>query len=562
MQLNKLRSILSKKDKVTILVLIGMSILLSLIETIGITAVMPFISVASNPELIIENEYFNKIYIFLNFSNTTEFIIAFGIILIFFYILRAMYTIFYTYTLLKFSFGKYNRFAYELLQKYTSMPYKEFVNKNSFTLTKTIVTEAFNLTSYTQSFLTLFSEIFTIVLLYSMLLIVNYKMTLVLTLVLGIKILFLTKTITKKITKQGIKRNEFQNSFYNILGQTFGNLKFIKLKCNENQILKEFEKASKGFSNTNIVSNTLQVLPRIVLETLGFGILISIVLYVLISTNDVTAIIPIISMYALALYRILPALNRILSSYNQMMYLSKSLDIVYEDLGYKIEDEGNIDIKFNNKIEAKNIYFSYNNKQNVLENINITIKKGEKIAFIGASGKGKSTLIDILIGIHKPISGELKIDGESINNTNIRSWRQKIGYIPQSIYLFDDSVAENISFGDDMIEDKVIEVLKKVNMYDFLQKKFDGIYTHVGEGGIKLSGGQKQRIGIARALYNNPDILVLDEATSALDNETEAKIMEEIYNIGKEKTLLIIAHRLSTIQGCQRIIDLDKLEEI
>jgi len=561
MRLKKLKSILTKQDKISIIILIFMSILLSFIETIGITAIMPFISIASNPKLITSNKYFDIAYLFFNFSNTSDFVLWFGFLLIAFYILRAIYTIFYTYSLVKFSFGRYNRFAYELLQKYTSMPYKEFTNTNSSTLTKTVVTEAFNLTMYTQSFLTLFSEIFTITFLYIILLIVNYKMTIVLTLILGVKVLFLVKTISKVVKKQGIKRSEYQAEFYNILGQTFGNLKFIKLKGNESQILKEFEKASTGFSKANIVNNTLQILPRTVLETLGFSVLISIVLYVLVSTNDVTYIIPVISMYALALYRILPALNRIISSYNQMIYLSTSLDVVYKDLSYIVENDGSEKIDFENNIELRKVYFSYDNKKDILKNISLSINKGDKVAFIGSSGSGKSTLVDIIIGIHKVKSGKLIVDKNIINESNVRSLRQMIGYIPQSIYLFDGTVAQNVAFGDEMDDHKVIQSLKKANIYDFLVDNLDGINTKVGEGGIKLSGGQKQRIGIARALYNNPEILVLDEATSALDNKTEAKIMKEIYSISKDKTLLIIAHRLSTIKDCNKIIDLDKIKE-
>ena len=560
-QINKIKAITTKKDKLFLILLILMSILVSLIETIGITAVMPFISIASNPELILDNQYFKAIYIYLDFKTTIEFVVWFGVALISFYILRALYTGFYAYILNKFAFGRYNKFTYELLEKYTTMPYQDFVNKNTSTLTKTIVNEAYNLTAFLQNFLTLFAEVFTITFLYLVLLFVNYQMTLVLTIILGLKVLFLTKTISKVIKKEGLKRSEFQNSFYKILGKTFGNLKFIKLRCSEYSMLSEFEKASKGFSNTNITNNTLQVLPRIILETVGFSILILIVLYVLISTNNATAIIPIVSMYALALYRILPALNRIISSYNQMMYLSKSLDIIYEDLEHKVEVEKTLEnIKFDSLIELKNVYFSYDKNNNVLQNINLKINKGEKVAFVGSSGSGKSTLVDVIIGIYKPQIGQVVIDNKIIDKDNIRSWRQRIGYIPQSIYLFDGSVAENISFTDKIDEDKVIKVLKQANAYDFLETKQDGIYTKVGEGGIKLSGGQKQRIGIARALYNDPDILVLDEATSALDNDTEAKIMQEIYNMSADKTLLVIAHRLSTINGCQRIINLQDFQ--
>ncbi|WP_321777733.1 ABC transporter ATP-binding protein [Sulfurimonas sp.] len=559
-QLNKVKAIISKKDKWFLIILIFMSIILSIIETVGITAIMPFITTASNPNIILENEYYKLIYDFFDFNSTMQFVIWFGALLIVFYILRGIYTIFYTYTLNRFAFGRYHKFAFELLQGYTSISYKEFINKNSSTLTKTIVNEAMNITYYLQNLLILFSEIFTISFLYIILLFVDYKMTLILTLILVIKVLFIMKTISKKIKKEGLRRSEFQDGFYRILGKAFGNFKFTKLRGNEATILREFSNKSEGFSKTNVLNSTLQVMPRIILEVIGFGMLISIVMYVLVTTKDATQIIPIVSIYALALYRMLPALTKILNSYNQMMYLSTALDIVYDDLVVPVDTEGNTQLNFNEKIEARNICFSYDDENDILKNLNLTINKGEKVAFIGASGSGKSTLVDVLIGIYKPRLGEVLIDGMILTPDNIRSWRKKVGYIPQSIYLFDGTVSENISFGDKLDQSKVIDALKKANIYDYLEQQAEGIETKVGEGGIKLSGGQKQRIGIARALYNEPDILVLDEATSALDIDTEEKIMKEIYKLSSDKTLLIIAHRLSTIEGCERVIDLEKLD--
>ena len=240
-------------------------------------------------------------------------------------------------------------------------------------------------------------------------------------------------------------------------------------------------------------------------------------------------------MYALALYRILPALNRILSNYNTLLFLSSSLDIVYSDLSYTPQTEGKDFMDFKNKIELINVSFEYNKNKKVLKNINITINKGDKVAFVGESGSGKSTLVDLIIGLYKPLSGEIIIDGKKLTSDNIKSYRSKVGYIPQSIYLFDGTVGENVAFGYEYDKERIIEVLKKANIYDFLSSK-EGIDTLVGDGGIQLSGGQKQRIGIARALYSDPEILVLDEATSALDNETEAKIMDEIYEISQDKT--------------------------
>jgi len=256
-------------------------------------------------------------------------------------------------------------------------------------------------------------------------------------------------------------------------------------------------------------------------------------------------------MYALALYRILPAIHRVLQEINGIVYSEETLIRVYENIRQPVETEGNTTVNFNHSIRLENICFKYMTGSEVLSGISLEIKKGEKIAFTGESGGGKSTLIDIITGIHKPHSGTVYIDDVALNDENIRSWRKKIGYIPQGIYLFDGTVAENVCFGSVPDEEKLIIALKKANIWEFLSLK-NGIETRVGDGGIQLSGGQQQRICIARAIYNEPDVLVLDEATSALDNETEQKIMDEIYNVSANKTLIVIAHRLTTVERCER----------
>lgn len=549
----KLLAITTRQEKKNFIILIFMSIFLSVIETVGISAIMPFITLASDPSKIVSNKYSKIVYDFFEFSTATNFMIFFGLFLIGFYIFRATYSMLYNYILNKFAFGRFHAFAFRLFKNYTNLPYKRFVKRNSAELIKTIVNEASNLSFYMQSLLLIFSEFFTVVLLYVLLLLMDWKMTLVLTILLGAKVLFLLFFLKRRIEKEGLKRSIMQSKFYKILNETFGNFKIIKLIQNEEKLYSEFSNISYGYARANIVSNTLSQLPRLSLETIGFSVLIGIVVYVLFQYNDANFVLPIISMYALALYRILPALNRILSNYNTILFLSNSLDIVYSDLSYTPQIEGKDFIDFKNKIELTNVSFEYNKNKKVLENINIIINKGDKVAFVGESGSGKSTLVDLIIGLYKPLSGEIVIDDKKLTSDNVKSYRSKVGYIPQSIYLFDGTVGENVAFGYEYDKEKIMEVLKKANIYDFLSSK-EGIDTLVGDGGIQLSGGQKQRIGIARALYSDPEILVLDEATSALDNETEAKIMDEIYETSQDKTLLIIAHRLSTIERCDRKI--------
>jgi len=262
-------------------------------------------------------------------------------------------------------------------------------------------------------------------------------------------------------------------------------------------------------------------------------------------------------MFVLGLYRMLPSVNRIMHSYNQIKFNKHSLEIVHSDIFYEVEDIGDEEIEFKREIKLEHISFAYIENKYILKDINLTIKKGEKVAFVGESGSGKSTLVDIIIGLYRPNSGKIYIDNRELNLSNIKSWRKKIGYIPQSIYLFDGTVAQNVAMGGEIDKEKMIRVLKQANIWDFLKEHHQGLDTFVGEGGVKLSGGQKQRVAIARALYFEPEVLVLDEATSALDSETESKIMEEIYRVSQDKTLIIIAHRLSTLQGCDKIYRLE-----
>lgn len=551
---NKIRYLMTRRDKIILLLLLIATFILSILETFAISIIMPFITFASNPDMIFQNKISNTIYNFFAFNNTLDFMVTFSVILVIFYVIRAIYNMAYSYALNRFAFRKYHFFAYRLFCKATELSYLDFTNKNADIIRRNIITEAMQASHFIQQILMMGAEIITIILMYILLLIISWKMTIVLTLILAANVFLITQTISKVIQKQGILQAELGEQFLKIISKTLGNFKIIKLKGEQQNVLKAFDEANSKRVKTQIINQTLSPSPKFILETIGFCILIAAVAYILIKYNNAAAVIPIISMYALALYRILPAVNRILQNYNMSRYYKRSLEIIYEDLIYHTEYEDNKPIDFNHKIELKNVDFEYTKNNPIIKDFNLTINKGDKIAFIGKSGAGKSTLIDLIIGIYKPKNGVIEIDGVKLDNSNLRSWRKKIGYIPQNVFLFDGNVAENIALEDKIDEQKIINVCKKANIWDFLEAN-DGINTIVGDGGIKLSGGQKQRIAIARALYNNPEILVLDEATSALDNDTESRIMDEIYDVAQDKTLLIIAHRLSTIERCERKIE-------
>lgn len=550
----KLFSILTGHDKRFLFLLIFISIAVSLIEMIGVGAILPFINIASDFSNIHSNIYTEKIYTFFHFHNDIHFVTAIGSALLVFYFLRSLLNLGYFYLLAKFSKGRYHLIAYRLFENYLGMSYRSFIDRNSADLSKAIINEAQNMTALISGLLLMLSEIFVVIFIYAIMLYINWKITLLISMILIINALLLVLTVSRSIKKAGISREEHQKKFFEIIQSSLGNFKMMKLTSNTKSILEKFDHASTGYASANIRNETLTHFPRLFLEAIGFGIVIFMVIYLVQKyQSDISTVLALISMFVLGLYRLMPSANRILSGYNQILFYKSSLDIIHNDLMYDAEKLQNHPIQFGHTLQLDNIYFEYDENKPILENISLTINKGDKVAFIGESGSGKSTLIDLIIGLYRPKNGSITVDGVTLDVSNIKAWKSKIGYIPQSIYLFDGTVAQNIAFGKPIDNDKIKESLSQASLLEFLETQHQGINTMVGEGGIKLSGGQRQRIAIARALYDDPEILVLDEATSALDSETEAKIMEEVYKISENKTLIVIAHRLSTIKRCEKV---------
>jgi len=551
----KLNQILDKRRKLFFIIMVFMAIVYSLGETVGVSIVMPFISVASNPGLV-ESGYYKFFFDLSGFSESAGFVIFFGFMIIVFYFFRSIYNIIYTYMVNKFSLGAYRYFASRLFKIYLALPFRIFVQKNPSAFSQMIIVEAKNLSDLLMHFLNMLSEVFTVFLLYVFMVFVNWQITIVLTVVLILIVIIVFFTLIRKSKDLGDKRYMASINLSKTITEAFRLFKFIKLKGNEDEIFNTFDDSASKVSHTSVIAETLGKIPKNILENLGFSLLIAAVCYILWRYNSAEMVIPVISMYALALYRILPATFRILQSFNVIVFFQSSLSKIYDDLKLETDTEGSSPVKFSKSIRGSNLCFNYQNDIDVIKDISFEINQGEKVALVGESGSGKTTLADIIIGIYRPQKGVLFIDDIIIDDTNILSWRSKIGYIPQNIYLFDGTVAENIAFGSKLDTKKVIEAVKKAKIWEFLETK-NGINTMVGEGGIQLSGGQKQRIGIARALYNDPEVLVLDEATSSLDNATEEQIMGEIYDLSGNKTLIIIAHRLSTVARCERKIYID-----
>ncbi|WP_144585001.1 ABC transporter ATP-binding protein [Campylobacter coli] len=555
--LKKIFFILSKEDKKFLFSLLLFSVFISFIESFAISLVMPFITLASDFSYFDKNKYLIQLKDYLALP-VFEIIVYFGVILIVFYVLRALLNSYYFHLLARFSKGRYHAIAYKVFAKFLNTDYENFTQKNQSEILKSITGEVYNLSTMISSFLLMMSEIFVVLLLYTLMLLVNYKITLFLSLFMIINAFILIKVLSPIVKKAGLKREEAMKNFFEILNTNLNNFKLIKLKTKEDGVLNLFKTQSEIFARANITNESVSAMPRIYLEGVGFCVLVFIVVFLVFKNqSDISGILATISIFVLALYRLMPSANRIITSYHDLLYYRSSLDIIYQILKQKEESLGEEKIDFDKELRLENLTFGYKDKKNLFTCLNLSIKKGEKIAFIGESGCGKSTLVDIIIGLLSPKEGRVLLDENELNMKNVKNYRQKIGYIPQNIYLFNDSIAKNISFGDEVDEEKLQRVIKQANLEHFVKNLPQGVQTKVGDGGSNLSGGQKQRIAIARALYLDPEILVLDEATSALDTESEARIMDEIYKISKDKTMIIIAHRLSTITRCDSIYRLE-----
>lgn len=540
---HRIYELLSLQDRKRLFFLLVMSVIFAGIEAISVSMILPFVSVATNPSKVFEINYYSEIYRFLGFSTANNFILVTGLILVAIYLFRGCFSVFYTYTLNVFTWGCYRDLSTRLFSNYLHLPYKDFTQLNSSQLEKNIISESTYLSQLITSFLRLLSESIVIVLLYVMLLFVNLRLTLVTSVIVLILFGGMAYFISLVSKVQGGLREKYQSNFYRLLNDSFGNFKFARQMGAEQKMILEVSNAASGYCRSNVINTTISQIPPTLLETFGLIFLVSAMLFFTASPANDQNSISLIAIYGLALYRMLPAVHRMLYYYNNVIFYRRSLEIISAELLLQRKVDGYESLFFGRNIVLKNINFFYPHQANILTNINLSIKKNERIAIIGNSGCGKTTLLDLIIGIHFPNSGRIFVDDIELTTRNVGFWRSKIGYIPQNIYLVDGTVADNVIFGKRYDEMRIIKVLKQACIWDFLKKQ-EGLDTMVGEGGVKLSGGQKQRIGIARALYGDPEILVLDEATSALDIDTETEIMNEVYNQINGKTLIVVTHKL------------------
>lgn len=551
----QLQYITDNKYKSKFYVYIIFSIFISGVEVIGISIIVPLMSIISDKTVIHSNTYYNFFYTLFDFDNSLNFIVSFGVVIVLFFLIRTILNLIYIYKLNEFSSKISSYVSTKLFTKYISMKYLTFTEQNISHMTKTSINESANISYMIVGLLQLVSEVTLAILIYILLLIINWKVTLIISVLLVILGVLFYIVFIKRTKVEGYKRANSLKTMYSILNSSLNNFKTIKIISNEKELINNYKKETLVFADANTIHLSYGAFPRFILECISFVLfIISILLLLIFNQGDIQQYVSIIFLFLLALYRLLPAVNKILGNINNIQYLSPILKDVMADINLNLEIIGNDDLSFDKKITIDKLSFTFGEKI-VFSDISLDISKNDKIALIGESGVGKSTLINLLLGFLEDYDGKIYIDNTILSSDNLLSFRKKIGYIPQDIYLFDGTVSDNISFGREYSEQKVVEALKKANIYDVLLEK-DGINTKVGDSGIKLSGGQKQRVGIARALYNDPEIIIMDEGTSALDVNVEKKIMDEIFNISKNKTLIIITHRIDSIKDCNKIFEL------
>ncbi len=569
--ITKLLVLLNDKERKQLYWLLATMVGMAVIEVASIGSIMPFIGVVTNPEYIFENKWLHNAYELFNFSSPKFFLLALGIAVLLILLISNTTTAAVTWWIFRYSWMRNHSIATNLLHKYLNRPYEFFLNRNTEELKKNVLDEVqLVVISILISLLMVVKNGVAIIFIFALLISIDPILAVIVSGTLGSAYFLLFQFSSKVLRRIGLERAEANEKRFRIISETFNGIKILKVLGKEQYFWSGFAAQSFIVSSNFAKKAIIGGLPRYAFEVLAFGGVILIVLYFLAADKQLDQVIPLLSLYVFAGYRLLPSMQIVFNRLTSIKYALPSLDLVYqahiegndhEKSPEKTDDDRALTL--NSSICLKAITYGYPGQRDpVFRDLDFTIPARKTVGFAGPTGAGKTTIIDLLLGLLIPKEGELLIDGRKIDTQNLSAWQRMIGYVPQEVFLIDDTVAKNIALGDDLsaIDQNAIERAAKLsNLHDFIINDLpDGYQTSVGERGIRVSGGQKQRIGIARALYHNPEVLILDEATSALDGVTEDVIMQAIHNLSHKKTIIIIAHRLTTLNQCDQIYVLDK----
>ncbi len=562
--------LLSPQEQRSSILLLIMMIIMALLDTIGVASILPFMAVLTNPELIETNIILNTIYqasSIFGVENKFEFLFVLGVAVFFILVSSLAFKSLTIFSQERFINMREYSMGKRLIEGYIHQPYSWFLNRNSADLGKNILSEVSEVISrgITSLILLIANSLVTVALI-TLLVVTNPLLALMVGFTLSLSYLIIyafTRRYLKKIGSERLKHNQLR---FTAASEAFGAAKEVKVGGVEKYYIERFSDSAKIYAKTNASAVVIATLPRFALEAVAFGGIIMVVLYLMTLSGNFYNALPIISLYVFAGYRLLPALQGIYRSVILLRFSGPAVETLAKDLRNLKPIGINQDkktISLNKSITLKNIYYNYpKSKRSALEDICLKIPAKSCIGLVGPTGSGKTTTVDIILGLLEPDKGILEIDDQVITKQNTRAWQRSIGYVPQNIYLSDDTIAANIAFGIDPkdINQQAVEKASKIaNLHDFVVGELSEKYqTKVGERGIRLSGGQRQRIGIARALYHTPQVLILDEATSALDNQTEQAVMDALNNLNKNLTIILIAHRLTTVRKCDNIFFLEK----
>lgn len=564
--IKKLLSLFSTREKYYLLLLIFLMIFSASLEVIGVGIIVPFIGIIADPTLVAKKQYLSQINQWLGHPEHHQLIIICGVLLICFFIFKNVFLACLIYLQNRITFKKYLGISRRLLSTYLGQPYSYHLEHNSAVLIRNL--DQVGLVFQNGVLLPMLSVIteVVIVILMTLALIAIEPFTAITSVgTLGLLTMIFYYSVKSKMKLKGIQQQHFTEAKYKWIVQSLGGIKETKILGRENFFLDEYTKNLIGYSNTTRYALTMNQLPKLFIETIAVSGIVLITCILIWNKRDMTAILPVLALFAVAAVRIMPSFTRIMTNLSCIRFYRSSIDVVYHDLtrvqsieipSVKLDADP---IVFSKTIELKDIFFKYDSStQWILGGVSAYINKGESVAFIGPSGAGKTTLVDMVLGLLPPQKGTITIDGSDIWS-NITSWQKSIGYVPQLIFLSDDTIRRNVAFGipDAEIDDnRVWNALRMAQLEDFVQASSEKLEAFVGERGVRISGGQRQRLGIARALYHNPEVLIFDEATSSLDHETEQEVTNAINNLTGEKTIILITHRLTTAKKCKRLYKL------
>ena len=571
--IQKIFDLLSYKEKLGLFLLFILQVAVACIEMAGIASIMPFMAVVANPNMIQDNRWLRFAYGLFEFGSIQRFLFFLGVLLLGLMVLSNLSKALLSWASLKFDNGLNYKLARRLLSSYLARPYEFYLNRNTAEIGKNVLAEVRTvIAGVLGAGMNVMSNLLICFCILALIMWVDPIIATTIIIILGGCYGLIYTIVRTKLSRIGREQVESNRQKYKAAGEVLGGIKDLKILGRELNFLERFATHALRHSKNNITAGVISQLPKYALEVIAFGGILMMVLSFLGDKRDAGHMIPLLALYAFAGYRLLPALQLIFSGITTVRFNLASLDLLHHDLteiGSKSEPEQYLKqssfvkpLPFMRELELRNITYTYSGAQkSAVKELCLTIPINTTVGFVGATGSGKTTTVDIILGLLTPSSGQLLADGQLIQEQNLSGWQRNIGYVPQSIFLSDDTVMRNIAFGvpeRDIDRDAVLKAAQIANLADFIKNELPEQYnTVIGERGVRLSGGQRQRIGIARALYRDPALLILDEATSALDGVTEEAVMVAIRNLSRKKTILIIAHRLTTIKDCDIIYLLD-----